>query len=47
MSYYISLYSKEQEPCYPWDDQEDYWDRYGKATPEQIQAVIDREVPTQ
>lgn len=33
--------------CYPWDNLEDYWKRYGKATPEEIQAVIDTGKPTQ
>lgn len=27
--------------CYPWDNLEDYWKRYGKASPESIQSVID------
>ncbi len=47
MRYEVTLDSKEQQDCYPWDDLEDYWKRYGKATPEEIQAVIDKEKPTQ
>lgn len=27
--------------CYPWNDLERYWKIYGKASPEQIQSVID------
>lgn len=30
------------DPCYPWNNLENYWKIYGKATPEEIQAVIDQ-----
>jgi len=42
LSYAYSFDIKQNiDPCYPWDNLEDYWKRYGKASPESIQVVID------
>jgi len=40
-SYIHGPHIKDSDPCYPWNNLEDYWKRYGKASPESIQAVID------
>lgn len=40
LRYYHWPKSQDDNPCYPWDNLEDYWKRYGKASPEEIQAVI-------
>ncbi len=46
LSYHVNedTFNDSGARCYPWDNLEDYWSRYGKATPEQIQAVIDEGV---
>lgn len=41
LNYYQWINQDDGNPCYPWNDLENYWKIYWKVSPEEIQSIID------